>query len=671
MFEVLVGSMVAALLAVVGLYYRSLWRQEATARRDAETRFRELSNASSDWIWETDQHDRYSYFSDTYARKCGVAAEITLGLTRDEFIQNRLPDHELAASEKWQKIREDVSARRPFSDFIYDLIDDEGTIRIIRLSGTPNFDQQGNFRGYCGTGANITAQHEAELAAERRRALLRSIIDNAPAQISLKGLDGRYRLVNQAFADSRGLDPLELVGKTHQEVSLPGHSAEAAKHDQAVLLANAPVTRERDVVLPNGSHYCEIVTKFPIRDSEGQTTGIGSFSQDISELKATQQSLSIREEEFRSTFESSHIGMCLQSPSGRRLYVNRAYCDMLGATRDELENSSVIDFTHPDDIDESAAMLQKLNSGEAAFVRFEKRFVRADGRIVWTDVNISSLRMSNGNEASAISQIIDITDRKQTEAALIDAKELAEMANRTKSEFLANMSHELRTPLNSIIGFSQILTTEMFGKLGSDRYVEYSKDIFDSSTHLLHVISDILDISKIEAGEATVMPAEVDIPEIIESCVTMIETRASLKNLTVEIDLPADTPSLYVDARQQKQILLNLLSNAVKFTPEGGSIAVAVEQLDDGSLAITVRDTGIGIAQEDLKKVLEPFGQAQSKPDRSHEGTGLGLSLSKSLTELNGGTLTLESQLGQGTCVTITFPAEIIVNRPAHEAGQP
>ena len=660
---ILAASLAVACAMLWGtVSYRQRWVRERADRREAERRFQELADASSDWIWESDAEGRYTYFSDSYDRKCGIDAETTLGKTRAEFTEERLTSEERAETEKWSQFDTAVAAREPFRDFVYSLYDDQGAVRWVRLSGMPLWDGNGVFKGYRGTGTEITTEYEAQRELDQRRHMLRSIIDNAPAQISLKGLDGRYQLVNRAFAASRGLEPRELIGRTHADVSLSDHSREAAAHDLEVINTETPVMRERSVLLPDGTRYTEMVTKYPVRDASGEIVGIGSFSTDISELKRTQQSLSERDEEFRSIFESSHIGMSLQNESGRRLYVNNAYCNILGVSREDLEGTTVIDFTYPDDIDTSADMLQKLNSGEVSFVRFEKRFLRPDGSVVWADVNISSLRLSGEKEASAIAQIIDITEQKKSETALIDAKEQAEMANRTKSEFLANMSHELRTPLNSIIGFSQILMTEMFGRLGSDRYVEYSKDIFDSSTHLLGVISDILDISKIEAGEATIMPTEVDLPEIIIACITMIETRADLKQVHVGVDLPPNLPKLFVDARQQKQILLNLLSNAVKFTPSGGTIEVSVAVDGRGGISLRVTDTGIGIAPEDIEKVLEPFGQAQSKPDRSHEGTGLGLSLSKSLTELNGGRLTLESEIGKGTCVTVWYPSEKIIS---------
>ena len=663
MLNPLIGYAVAAALVAVCAY---LWigrRNERTRREQSERRLEELATTSSDWIWEMDTEGRFTYFSDAYARKCGIPAEETLGRTRKEFFDNCLPPDELADMEKWKRFEENFQRRKPFEDFVYSVIDANGQRRTLRACGAPFFAADGEYLGFKGTGTNLTLQIAAEREIEARRRQLHSIVDNEPAHITLKDLDGRYELVNRAFADGWGLRPEEMIGKTLRELTDPAYIEETEGHDRAVMLTGKPVIRERNIVSPDGSIYAQMVTKFPVRDERGEITGVGSFSSNITELKNTQRILAQREEEFRSIFESSHIGMCLQNALGQRLLVNQAYCDLLGLKREELEGSYVVDFTHPEDVDESADVLQKLNTGETAFARFEKRFMRTDGDVVWADVNISPLRLKDETETRSISQIIDITEKKRAERALLDAKEQAEMANRTKSEFLANMSHELRTPLNSVIGFSQILMTEMFGPLGESRYLDYSRDIYASSSHLLNVITDILDISKIEAGEATSVPGEVDLTETINACIAMIAPRATAKDIDLRLELPLGLPKLYVDARQQKQILLNLLSNAVKFTPDQGEIIISAYLEADSALAIEVRDNGIGIAPEDINKVLEPFGQARSKADRSHEGTGLGLSLSKSLTELNGGQLRLQSKLGEGTSVIIRYPAAQTVSQ--------
>jgi len=244
------------------------------------------------------------------------------------------------------------------------------------------------------------------------------------------------------------------------------------------------------------------------------------------------------------------------------------------------------------------------------------------------------------------------------------AKEMAEFASRSKSQFLANMSHELRTPLNAIIGFSRIMKDQMFGPVGVDKYLEYSNDILSSSTHLLKVIGDILDVSKIEAGELTLEKTEVHIAEVAKVCKSLLNEPIHARNLSLDINIPDDFPSIIADELRVKQIVINLFSNAVKFTPEGGDIWIDGSQNEDLSVVIKISDTGIGIAEGDIPRVLEPFGQVDDIMTRSHEGTGLGLSLCKSFMEEHGGRLDIESELGTGTVISLWFPAEDVDEDP-------
>ncbi|MCE9651203.1 MAG: PAS domain S-box protein [Parvibaculum sp.] len=247
--------------------------------------------------------------------------------------------------------------------------------------------------------------------------------------------------------------------------------------------------------------------------------------------------------------------------------------------------------------------------------------------------------------------------RRRAEQDLREATQTAELANRAKTKFLANMSHELRTPLNAIIGFSEIMRDELFGPIGSARYAEYAKDINDSGAHLLSVIDDILDISKIEAGRYALEEQDMDLAEVLHWSMEIVRPRTAEKQLSLILDTEPDLPLVHADVRAMRQIMLNLLSNAAKFTPRLGRIAIAARIGAGGDLELSVSDTGIGIPADKLDEVMEPFGQVDDTTARQHGGTGLGLSITKSLAELHNGRFRLESVFGEGTTATLILPA--------------
>ena len=244
----------------------------------------------------------------------------------------------------------------------------------------------------------------------------------------------------------------------------------------------------------------------------------------------------------------------------------------------------------------------------------------------------------------------------------MSAMEQTALANRTMSEFLAHMSHELRTPLNAIIGFSHIMKSEMFGAVGNPKYLEYANDINGSSVHLLGIISDILDLSKVQSGKTELQEENVDVVKTLESCLKLVKERAEEAGITFNRHPAQNGLVLYADEFKLKQVLINLLSNAIDFTPTGGTIATKIDRSLDGGLAIQIADTGIGMAPEDIPKALAPFQQIKNDLNRGNRGTGLGLSLTKSLTELHGGSLDIQSEIGVGTTVTVQFPAERVVS---------
>ncbi|HET6159754.1 MAG TPA: ATP-binding protein [Dongiaceae bacterium] len=251
----------------------------------------------------------------------------------------------------------------------------------------------------------------------------------------------------------------------------------------------------------------------------------------------------------------------------------------------------------------------------------------------------------------------DITDLTERERSILAAKEAAEQASRSKTKFLASMSHELRTPLNAIIGFSDMMALAIHGPMGAPAYEQYAADINGSAKHLLSIINDILDIAKIEAGRLDLIEEETPIASLCDIALKLIQERAHEQHVTLKFEPGPNLPNVMVDQRAMRQVLLNLLSNAVKFTKPGGEVTLRAQLSMDDELLLQVCDTGIGMREEDLHRVLEPFVQLENELTRRYEGTGLGLSLSKQLIELHGGRIGLVSKPNFGTTVTVYLPA--------------
>jgi PAS domain S-box-containing protein len=285
------------------------------------------------------------------------------------------------------------------------------------------------------------------------------------------------------------------------------------------------------------------------------------------------------------------------------------------------------------------------------------RLRMADGAIKWVEERCVTEFDAGGNPLVSRGTTQDITERKLTELAVISARDEAVVANRAKSEFLANMSHELRTPLNAILGFSEMMEQEVFGPIGVPKYREYIGDILKSGRHLLDVLSDIMDVSRVEVGKIDFEPEEMSVRQLADACKVIVGGRIREKRQRFSVAIRKGARTVHADPRLARQVLLNLLSNALKFTPEGGRIELTARRTRAGEIALSVADTGIGIAPRDIARVVEPFVRVESALARAYEGTGLGLALTKSFMELHGGRLEVESRLGKGTTVTVYFPA--------------
>ncbi len=400
-----------------------------------------------------------------------------------------------------------------------------------------------------------------------------------------------------------------------------------------------------------------------------------AFLDVIGQLDVTDQSILQRERDdaislMTSIFDVSEIGIIVTDQNARVIRVNDSFVRTYGWSRDELINADVVSLVTPDERESG-----RRNHDE--FIRTgvrssgEMKLIRKDGSIANALYTTATLVLSQKRRYLVIT-VMDITLRKQMEESLRLAKDQADAANRAKSAFLANMSHELRTPLNAIIGFSEMMIKETFGTIGHDKYKEYLGDVHESARHLLEIINEVLDMSKIEAGRIELDESGVDVGETIESVTRMMASRAFGSNLKIKVNVPANFPGLYADQRLVRQIFINLISNAVKFSRPGGNIDINARMLRDGRLQVDIADEGVGIPTGKIRQAMEPFGQVSDRAENAQyqQGTGLGLPLARAMVELHDGELGLESELDKGTRVFITFPVERVIPLTPSQDGK-
>jgi signal transduction histidine kinase len=451
----------------------------------------------------------------------------------------------------------------------------------------------------------------------------------------------------------------EFIGRRIEEMSEFGLTGDDWQGLSEQLAARLPFRDARLVCEREGPGTLYLaLSGLPVFDEDGKFQGYRGIGRDLTLLKRAEQKLAETSAMLRATLDNMEQGLVvLDADLKIRLWNDRLY---------ELFKQSESDYwvgRPVGDLIAQYAAENKVNpAANTTFLRLSAELKRPASREIETPRSgrIIELRTMPTPDGGLICTYLDITERKRNEAALLRAKEEAEIASRSKSEFLANMSHELRTPLNAIIGFADILRGEIFGTLGDPRYVDYAADIRDSGIHLLKLINDVLDVSKVEFGKVELTEEAVDVVTVIEASMRLMRDRAQTAGVALSPALPPDLPLVRCDEMRLKQILLNLLSNAVKFTPSGGRVTVRAF-LDAAGLSITVEDTGIGIAASDLAKALRPFGQIDSRLNRKYQGTGLGLPLAKSMIEMHGGRLELDSAPGVGTRATAWLPIERVI----------
>ena len=632
-----------------------LQRLEAEKALSAsEARLRDFIEASSDWSWETNAGGRFTFVSERMTEITGLPVVALIGRALWE-----LPGIDLEG-EPWQQHRADVEAQLPFRDFRYSFDDGGRHRRFQRTSGKPVFGAKGNFTGYRGITADETFDVLAQAERDRAATLLREVIDNmtegvviVDAAMTLVGYNARLGELLE-LPDSllhEGLDYEALV-RFEAERGEYGDGEPGELVRQRIAAVSGPRPHSFEHTRPNGR-------VFEVRGNPLPGGGFVSTFADITQRKRVERALKESEERYALALESSNEGLWDWTGKEKEIYVSPRLKWIVEIAGDSSHISAKDWRTriHPDDRRAHYAAVKAHLRGEAHVYSCEYRFRGDDGAYRWVLDRGLVLRDEQGKPYRMSGSLSDITIRKDADDQLRAAKDAAELANRTKSEFLATMSHELRTPLNAIIGFSEVMEREMFGLLGHPQYREYATDIKDSGHHLLNIINDILDVSKAEAGMIELCEEEFDLRSLVTSALRLVHARAEHHGVILETDLPGGLAPVRADAMRLKQVLLNLLTNAVKFTEAGGKVVVRARLDSNRALLVQVADSGVGISPENLQRVMEPFTQADSSFSRKHEGTGLGLPLSRALVELHGGTLWIESEVGVGTVVTVRLPA--------------
>ena len=404
--------------------------------------------------------------------------------------------------------------------------------------------------------------------------------------------------------------------------------------------------------MENGATKVASVNARLIFDENGQPKHIDGALRDITERKIAEESSRESDKKFKNMFDHSPYGKSITQFSGE-VYVNQSFCDMLGYTKEELPFLRWQEITHPDDIELTQREIDKLMNGEKEWTRFEKRFKHKNGLIVWAELGSSIYRSTDGNLKYLLTSISDITERKQMIEELIKAKEKAEESDKLKSVFLANMSHEIRTPMNGILGFAQLLKEP---QLSLEEQQEYLGIIDKSGKRMLNIINDIVSISKIEAGQVEVVIDETDVNEQVAFIYDFFKPEVEKKGMQLLRSkvLPLNEAVINSDREKIYAILTNLVGNALKFT-RSGIIEIGVAK--KGSfLEFFVKDTGIGVPDNQKEIIFTRFRQGNDLIIKPYEGTGLGLSISKAYVELLGGTIWVESELGKGSAFFFTLP---------------
>ncbi|MBS3953311.1 MAG: PAS domain S-box protein [Methylomicrobium sp.] len=646
-------------------------RQAAEASLKAsEKRFQDIVEVSADWIWEVDAEGRFTFISKSVEAILGYSPDEVLGLRPFDLM---LPDEAARVSAEFGSI---MAQRKPFRDFVNTNTHKDGTLRHIQTSGTPIFGPEGELLGYRGLDRDITElvktrealeihqQHLEQQVAERSAAALSAkeelnlILESSADGIFGANTKGEITFVNSAAEHLLGYSAAQLLGRSMHETVHHTHT-DGTRHSKTECPMRNCLVNNEQIRVADDVFWRADGTPLPVSYAAhpmqrgGTTVGMVVNFSDNTLRKHFEQALLEREESLKEAQRIAHLGRWYMDVASNQVVWSEEISKMFGF--DPSSPTPSYDEHHklfsPESWKKlSVALAKTVKTGISYELELET--VRKDGSNGWIWVRGEAVMDTKGMTVGLRGVAQNITERKQTEAALIEAQKAAEQMAKIKSEFLTNMSHEIRTPLNGVLGLAQSGYRENAGRGKSQ---EIFTRILDSGKLLLNIVNDILDFSKIEAGKLVIEAQPFSPKQIVDEVLLVTSERAKAKGLIVESHPGSTMPEACLgDPTRIAQILLNFLSNALKFTLHG---KITLEtNWDDNTLIFAVRDTGIGIAPEDHKRLFSPFEQADASTTRQYGGTGLGLSISKHLAELMGGEIRVESTPGIGSRFEFRLP---------------
>ncbi|MBJ6726887.1 PAS domain S-box protein [Geomesophilobacter sediminis] len=641
---IIAGSMLLLIWSVFSVL-RLYWRRETdVALRENEERLRISQRIAHIGSWDWDlASDRVDCTDEMY-RIFGLDDE-SFPRTYPEFLQLLPPEDRNALA---VAIRSALYGGAGYA-LEHRVFRPDGSERIVFETGEVFHNEVGEPLRVVSVVHDITERKQAEsaLSFEKR---YRALIENLPQAIYLKDRNSYYVSCNSSFARELGMETAEVFGKTDRDLFPEAVAEERIADDARVMAAGLP--EERDEWRP-GANVWVSRALVPLKDQGGTVYGLLGVATDITDRKLAEERLKESEERFRITFEQAAVGICHLDLDGVMIRINRSFCNIIGYDQDDLLGRAIEMFSHPDDLPQDRESVRALVAREIDKYTVEKRYLRADGSLVWVNLSKSLAFGPSGEPRYFIAVVEDITEKRAAEA-LRREHDLVKAESLAKSRFLANMSHEIRTPMNAIIGMSLLaLKTNLTVKQRG-----YLEKIHASSRVLLNIINDTLEFSRFEAGRIELEHLDFDPCQVLKSVHDIFSARAAEKGISLRFLLDPELPRQLVgDALRLTQVLGNLVGNAVKFTEHGG-VVVGLTRCGmvrgETLVRFFVRDSGLGIPAEQLERIFTPFTQVDSSTTRRFGGTGLGLSISRQLVEMMEGTLEVESEVGSGSTFSFT-----------------